>query len=144
MNKTDDPYVGISKMLHGIGKREGIQPGIGIGVIVSPPPALRVAYNGITLNTSDLYIDEYWLQGHTRTHKGHIVSETQPRAGGNGDAEFASHTHDIDNNYTDVETLTDTWKIGDRVALLPVYSAKDMKSAQQYIVLAKLIRLDGE
>ena len=33
MKKTDDPYTGISKILHQIGKREGIQPGIGIGAV---------------------------------------------------------------------------------------------------------------
>lgn len=144
MKKTDDPYSGLSKMLHGIGKREGIQPGIGIGVIVTPPPAIQVAYNGMTLNASDLYVDEYWIQGHTRTHKGHIVSATQYRAGGSGMAEYQSHNHDIDNDYTDTQTKTDTWHVGDKVALLPVYSAQDMKSAQQYIVLAKLVRLDGD
>nr|DAG46110.1 MAG TPA: Protein of unknown function (DUF2577) [Caudoviricetes sp.] len=136
MKKTDDPYTGISKILHQIGKREGIQPGIGIGVIVSPPPAIQVAYNGMILDTADLYIDEYWLPGHTR----HIVGATDYRSGGSGDAEYASHNHPIDND----EKWTDTWKTGDKVALLPIYSSQDMQSAQQYIVLAKLVRLDGE
>lgn len=136
MKKNDDPYAGLSKMLHGIGKRTGIQPGIGVGVIVSPPPSIQVAYNGMILDAADLYVDDYWIPGHQR----HMVGETSYRAGGSGMPAYESHNHPIDND----ERFTDTWQAGDKVALLPIYSALDMQSAQQYIVLAKLRRLDGE
>lgn len=115
---------------------------MGIGIIVSPPPEIKIKYNGFILDKQFLYIDEYWIQGHTRTHKGHIISETQPRAGGSGDAEFQSHTHDIDNDYTDVETLTDTWKVGDRVLMAPIVG-EDGRTTKQFAVLCKLVRLDG-
>ena len=87
-------------------------------------------------------VDEYWIQGHTRAHKGHIVSTTQPRGGGGGYAEFASHTHDINDDYTDTETITDTWKKDDYVLMLPILG-NDKKNASEYVVLGKLVRLDG-
>jgi hypothetical protein len=42
--------------------------------------------------------------------KGHLVSATQNRAGGSGDAAYQSHNHDIDNDYTDSVIYTDTLK----------------------------------
>lgn len=142
MKKPENPYKGLVQLAQGIAKGAALQPTIGIGVIVSPPPNIQVKYNGFILDNKFLYIDEYWIQGHTRTHKGHIVSETQPRAGGGGDAEFASHTHEIHNDYTDVETKTDTWKVGDKVLLLPL-TGEDYKTTKQFVVLCKLVRLDG-
>lgn len=142
MNKTDNPYKGLVALGKLLARGAAMQPTMGIGIIVSPPPEIKIKYNGFTLDKQFLYIDEYWIQGHTRTHKGHIVSETQPRAGGSGDAEFESHTHDIDNDYTDVETLTDTWKVGDRVLMAPIVG-EDGRTTKQFAVLCKLVRLDG-
>lgn len=142
MNKTDNPYKGLVALGKLLARGAAMQPTMGIGIIVSPPPEIKIKYNGFTLDKQFLYIDEYWIQGHTRTHNGHIVSETQPRAGGSGDAEFESHTHDIDNDYTDVETLTDTWKVGDRVLMAPIIG-EDGRTTKQFAVLCKLVRLDG-
>lgn len=142
MNKTDNPYKGLLALGKLLARGAAMQPTMGIGIIVSPPPEIKIKYNGFTLDKQFLYIDEYWIQGHTRTHNGHIVSETQPRAGGSGDAEFESHTHDIDNDYTDVETLTDTWKVGDRVLMAPIVG-EDGRTTKQFAVLCKLVRLDG-
>lgn len=142
MNKTENPYKSLVQLSQSLAKGAALQPTVGIGVIVSPPPDIKVRYNGYILDKQFLYIDEYWLQGHTRTHKGHIVSETQPRSGGSGDAEFASHTHDIDNDYTDTQTKTDTWKVGDKVLMLPV-TGEDSRTTKQFVVLCKLVRLDG-
>lgn len=142
MNKTDNPYKGLVALGKLLARGAAMQPTMGIGIIVSPPPEIKIKYNGFTLDKQFLYIDEYWIQGHTRTHKGHIVSETQPRAGGSGDAEFESHTHDIDNDYNDVETLTDTWEVGDRVLMAPIVG-EDGRTTKQFAVLCKLVRLDG-
>lgn len=142
MNKADNPYKGLVALGKLLARGAAMQPTMGIGIIVSPPPEIKIKYNGFTLDKQFLYIDEYWIQGHTRTHNGHIVSETQPRAGGSGDAEFESHTHDIDNDYTDVETLTDTWKVGDRVLMAPIVG-EDGRTTKQFAVLCKLVRLDG-
>ena len=142
MNKTDNPYKGLVALGRRLAQGSTMQPMMGIGIIVSPPPEIKIKYNGFILDKQFLYIDEYWIQGHTRTHKGHIISETQPRAGGSGDAEFQSHTHDIDNDYTDVETLTDTWKVGDRVLMAPIVG-EDGRTTKQFAVLCKLVRLDG-
>lgn len=142
MNKTDNPYKGLVALGRRLAQGSAMQPMMGIGIIVSPPPEIKIKYNGFILDKQFLYIDEYWIQGHTRTHKGHIISETQPRAGGSGDAEFQSHTHDIDNDYTDVETLTDTWKAGDRVLMAPIVG-EDGRTTKQFAVLCKLVRLDG-
>jgi hypothetical protein len=72
-----------------------------VGKVLTPPPDLSVAWNDIVITKEQIYLNEYWLPGHTRTHKGHIVSATQDRAGGGGYAEFASHNHVIHNDYTD-------------------------------------------
>lgn len=142
MQSTDDPYKGLAGLFSRMAARNGRQPGACIGRIVSPPPALKVAVNGMVLDSKYFWVDEYYVQGHTRRHRGHIVSETQPRAGGSGDPEFASHTHDIDNDYTDTETLTDTWKAGDFVFLLPILG-DDKQTAEQFIIWGRAVRLDG-
>ncbi|WP_303815319.1 DUF2577 family protein [Selenomonas ruminantium] len=106
-----------------------------VGRVITPPPNLSVQWNDIVITKEQIYLNEYWLPGHTRTHRGHIVSETQPRAGGGGYAEFASHTHDIDNDYTDSETLTDTLKPGDFVSVYP------QDGGQLFIIESKLVKL---
>ncbi len=106
-----------------------------VGKVLTPPPDLSVEWNNIVITKEQIYLNEYWLPGHTRTHSGHIVSETQPRAGGGGYAEFASHTHDIHNDYTDTETLTDTLKPGDFVSVYP------QEGGQLFIVENKLVKL---
>lgn len=106
-----------------------------VGKVLTPPPNLSVEWNNIVLTKEQIYLNEYWLPGHTRTHRGHIVSETQPRAGGGGMAEYASHTHDIHNDYTDTETLTDTLKPGDLVSVYP------QDGGQLFIIENKLVKL---
>jgi len=106
-----------------------------VGRVLTPPPDLSVEWNNIVLTKEQIYLNEYWLPGHTRTHRGHIVSETQPRAGGGGMAEYASHTHDIHNDYTDTETLTDTLKPGDFVSVYP------QDGGQLFIIENKLVKL---
>ena len=138
----DDPYKGFAKLFKRIAAESGRQPSAIIGKIVSPPPELKVSVNGMVLDKKYFWVDEYWVQGHTRTHEGHIVSETQPKAGGGGYAEFASHTHAIDNDYTDREILTDTWKAGDHVFLIPILG-DDKKTAEQFFIWGKAVRLDG-
>ena len=143
MKRADeDPYKGIVDIHVKLAAAAGIQASVGIGQIESPPPNIVVLYNGMRLDKKFLYIDEYWLQGHERHTKGTIVSATQNRAGGGGDAEFASHNHDVNNDYTENIIMTDTWKEGDHVLLLPVLG-DDKKTAEQYVVLCKLVRLDG-
>lgn len=141
MAKTEDPYKAMIMMHQEIAQKAALQPTAGIGIVISSPPNIEIKYHGYIVKAKDLWIDEYWLQGHQRTHRGHIVSETQPRAGGGGYAEFASHTHAIDNDYTDKEILTDTWAVGDRVLMIPV-TGDDNKTTKQYIVGMKLRRLD--
>lgn len=142
MKKTDNPFKALVDLTYSMAGKAGKQPSAAIGMIVSPPPNIQIKYHGFIISSKDLWIDEYWLQGHTRTHKGHIVSQTQFRAGGAGDAQFESHNHDIHDDYTDTETLTDTWKVGDRVLLIPVLG-DDNQTTKQFIVGMKLKRLDG-
>lgn len=143
MRKTEDPFTRLAGVFSKIAKTNGLQNGAAIGKIITPPPEIQVEYNGMILGKTRLWIDEYWLQGHTRTARGHIVSATQNRAGGSGDPSFASHNHDIDNDYTDTIIYTDTWKPGDLVELTPIYSTRDQKAGQQFIISKKLVRLDG-
>ncbi len=142
MKGTNDPYQGLLDLHSEIAANAGKQAVIRIGEIVSPPPSLKILVNGMTLDSRWSWVDEYWVQGHERHTKGVIVSATQNRAGGGGYAEFASHNHDIDNPYTENMIMTDTWHVGDKVALLPLVGDDD-KTMEQYIVLCKLIRLDG-
>ena len=67
-----------------------------------------------------------------------MVGETANRAGGSGEAQYESHNHPIDND----ESLTDTWKVGDKVLLIPI-ADDDNRTVVQYVVLCKLKRLDG-
>lgn len=106
-----------------------------VGKVLTPPPNLSVEWNNIVITKEQIYLNEYWLPGHTRTHEGHIVSATQNRAGGGGYAEFASHNHDINNDYTDTETLTDTLKPGDFVSVYP------QDGGQLFIIENKLVKL---
>lgn len=100
----------------------------GIGKVITPPPDIQIAWNNIILTKEQIYINEYWLVGHTRTHKGHIVSGTQP-------AGHHTHTHGIDNDYTDVETKTDTLKPGDLVSVYP------QEGGQLFLVENKVVKL---
>lgn len=112
-----------------------------IGKVLAPPPAIKVEINNIVLEAKDCYISEYWLIGHERTAKGHIVSATQNRSGGSGDAAYASHNHDIDNDYTDTIIYTDTLKPGDLVSVVPIYNADPVKSEQLYWIGQKVVKL---
>ncbi len=143
MKKNDDPYKDLANIMIRTAMRNGLQPGAVIGEVLTPPPNLVVLYNGLHLDASYFWIDEYMLQDHTRHVKGHIVSATQDRGGGSGDAAFQSHNHDIDNDYTASVIYTDTWHVGDKLAMLPVFSSDDMQTAQQYIIFARIVRLDG-
>ena len=82
-----------------------------VGRVLSPPPDIQVQWNNITLSKEQIYLNEYWLPGHTR----HIVGATSYRGGGSGDAAYESHNHPIDND----ETWTDTLKPGDLVSVYP-------------------------
>ena len=99
-----------------------------VGKVLVPPPDIQVAWNNIVLTKEQIYINEYWLPGHTRTHKGHIVSETQP-------AGHHVHTHAIDNDYTDTETKTDTLKVGDLVSVYP------QCGGQLFLIESRVIKL---
>ena len=134
MAKTMDPYKGIIMNIRRMSQRTALQPSAAIGKIVSPPPEIIVEHNGMKLTKEFLWIDEYWIPGHTRR----MVGTTSNRGGGSGDASYESHNHPIDND----EALTDTWKVGDRVILIPILG-DDNTTTVQFIVAGKLKRLDG-
>ena len=73
--KNNDPYAGILGIMSNVGGNAGKQAMPGIGTIVSPPPNLVVSFNGMELNSNFLWVDEYWLQGHYRESKGHIIQK---------------------------------------------------------------------
>lgn len=137
-----DPYSKILGIMSGVSKNNN-SPCIEIGKIVSPPPAIQVSYHGFLLEKEEVWISEYLLIGYRREAKGHIVSATQDRGGGGGEAKYESHNHDIDNDYTDDIIYTDTLKPGDFVSIMPMPSSDD-QTQQQYIILDKIVRLDGK
>ncbi len=142
MKKTEDPYKAMLMLFRNVGGRAGLQSTVQIGTIVSPPPEIKVQWNGMLLDKKWFYIDDYWLQGHTRQIRGHIISATQNRGGGGGDAAYESHNHDIDNDYTASIIYTDTWQIGDKVLMIPIMG-DDNKTVKQFWILSKGKRLDG-
>lgn len=108
-----------------------------IGIVVQAPPELVVRCNNIDITREQIYADDYWLVDHDRKAKGHIVSATQNRAGGSGMAEYASHNHDINNDYTDTIIMTDTYEVGDLVTVEPIY----YQDAQLYYIGQKVRKL---
>lgn len=119
----------VSQMLsiqHGIAE-EHVPPSVSVGVVLTPPPALTVQWNNIVITPDQIYLNDYWLPGHTR----HIVGATSYRGGGSGDPAYASHNHPIDND----ETWTDTLKPGDLVSVHP------QEGGQSFIIESKLVKL---
>lgn len=115
-----------------------LQPrGMMIGIVQAPPPSMEVRCNNITITHEQIYAADYWLVGHDRKAKGHIVSATQNRAGGGGMAEYESHNHDIDNDYTDTIIYTDTYEVGDLVTVTPIYGQDE----QLYYIGQKVVKL---
>ena len=134
-----NPYISFLNLMEQV-SRSSNSPSIQIGEILQSPPDIKVKYNGIVLTKEELWISHYLLAEYPRTAKGHIVSATQNRSGGSGDAEYASHNHDIDNDYTDSVITTDTLKPGMYVAIMPMLING---RKQQYILLDEIVRLDG-
>jgi hypothetical protein len=98
-----------------------------VGKVLTPPPNLSVEWNNIVITKEQIYLNEYWLPGHTR----HIVGETDFRGGGSGDPAYESHNHPINND----ETWTDTLKPGDFVSVYP------QEGGQLFIIENKLVKL---
>lgn len=119
----------VSQMLsiqHGIAEKH-VPPSVSVGVVLTPPPALTVQWNNIVITPDQIYLNDYWLPGHTR----HIVGATSYRGGGSGDPAYESHNHPIDND----ETWTDTLKPGDLVSVHP------QEGGQSFIIESKLVKL---
>lgn len=136
MNKT--PESQLLCILNGVAKNNQPET-IQIGKVLAPPPNIKVQYKDFILEKEDVWISEYLLIGYERTAKGTIVSETQPRSGGGGYALFASHTHEINNPYTDNIIYTDTLKPGEYVSIMPIQQVEG--TTQQYIILDKIVHL---
>ena len=136
MNET--PESQLFGILNGVAKNNQPET-IQIGKILAPPPNIKVQYKDFILEKEDVWISEYLLIGYERTAKGTIVSETQPRGGGGGYAAYASHTHDINNPYTDNIIYTDTLKPGEYVSIKPIQQVEG--KTQQYIILDKIVHL---
>ena len=136
MNKT--PESQLLGILNGVAKNNQPET-IQIGKVLAPPPNIKVQYKDFILEKEDVWISEYLLIGYERTAKGVIVSETQPRSGGGGYALFASHTHEINNPYTDNIIYTDTLKPGEYVSIMPIQQVEG--TTQQYIILDKIVHL---
>lgn len=136
---ANNPYIGILSVIEAM-SRSTNTPSVQIGKVIEPPPEVQILYNGIVLTKEDIWISHYLLAGYGREAKGHLVSNTQPKGGGGGEAAYASHAHSIDNDYTDTVVYTDTLRLGMYVAILPMVIND---SVQQYVVLDEIVRLDG-
>jgi len=139
--QNDEAMSALFETIEGMA-RNNQSPTVGIGKVISTDP-LVIRYNGMDLDEKELWINDYLWTNHSRTTKGetsgHIVSGTQP-------AGHHSHTHGINNDYTDtyndttITTDTDL-KPGYYVAIMPMQDSTD-RTKQQYIVLCHIMRLD--
>lgn len=141
--QNDEAMAALFDTFEGIAKNNR-SPGVGIGKVISTNP-LRIQYNGMVLTKEELWINDYLWTDHSRTTKGetrgHIISGTQPLG-------HHPHTHEINNDYTDVYNdttiTTDTdLKPGYYVAILPMQDSTD-GTKQQYMILCHIMRLDGK
>ena len=121
-------------IIHGVAQSH-VPTAQSVGIVVAPPPDIIVRWILFELSRDFFYIAVFLLIGYRREARGHIVSATQNRSGGAGDAAYASHNHDIDNDYTDDIIYTDTLKPGDLVSVLPC------AGSQLYIITDKLVKL---
>lgn len=136
--KHENPYGQIFRVMKKTSENNN-SPDIKIGKVLASPPNIKIQYNGIVLEKEELWISEYLLIGYEREGKGNIVSATQDAAGGSGYAEYESHHHPIDNEYTDTIIYTDTLKEGEYVAIMPMMAEDG--HIQQYIILDKIVHL---
>nr|UWI22588.1 MAG: Protein of unknown function (DUF2577) [Bacteriophage sp.] len=133
-----NPYIEMINIFSGVSKNNN-SPVMAIGKIIAPPPNIQIAYKNFVLEKEEVWISEYLLIGYERTAKGTLISSTQNRGGGGGDAAYESHNHDINNSYTDNIIYTDTLKAGDYVSIMPLEQSAGDK--QQYIILDKIVHL---
>lgn len=116
----------IVDLMHGISN--GARPqGPQLGIVLAPPPEIKIKLNNIILTKKEVYINEHLLPWYKR----HYVGLTSNRSGGGGDSAFASHNHPINNDLT----LTDTLQAGDLVSVYP------LDGDQLYFVESKVVRL---
>lgn len=89
----------------------------GVGIVIAPPPEIKIAWNNIVLTKEQIYLDMFLLRGYTRKAtgdinmpnakgsskmsdaKGSIRMSSMPKRGGFGKPSFASHTHKINSGY---------------------------------------------
>lgn len=129
---AEQSVAGIVENIHSIAQSHAPMEAM-VGLIISPPPDIKIAWNNIILDKKQVYIAEYLLIGYKRTARGHLVSGTQL-----ADCGCGPHEHAIDNGYSETWITTDTLKKGDLVSVLPI------KGGQQFIISDKLIYLgDG-
>ena len=133
----ENPYGKLLDLVAGVSQSTN-SPSLQIGKVIAPPPEIRIAYNGIELEKEELWINSNLLVGYPRTAAGHIVSATQNRAGGSGDAQYESHNHDINNDFSDSWTYTDTLKVGEYVFVMPFF---DDQQKQVYAILGQATKL---
>lgn len=108
-----------------------------IGIVLEPPPNFRIKANNIELTKENAYISKRLLAGYYREAKGHIKSATQNKGGGAGYAEYESHNHSIDNDYTETFIYTDTLKVNDLVSIIPIQG----QEGQEYIINEEVVKL---
>lgn len=127
----------IVDIMHGVAQSH-VPRSAFIGIVVQPPPNFIIKANNIELTKENAYISKRLLIGYERTARGHLISATQNKAGGSGDAQYESHNHEIDNDYTESFIYTDTLKVGDWVSILPCEGTE----GQLYIINEEVVKLE--
>jgi hypothetical protein len=132
----DNPYSTMIKLMQEHGAKYN-PPAIQIGQVISPPPNIVIKIGDLQIDKDNILIADYLLPNYQRQ-----IAIPETTATGTMTTELSdspySHTHTI----TQVGIqgriqFTDTLNAGDIVAVMPT------EDRQTYIILAKLVRLNG-
>ena len=145
--KKQDPKNRILKIMENRGKMSNPQT-IGIALVTSAPPNLKVQYKNIELDKDNIWINEslldtYIREFQTEKSKMNLQGETAlALAGVTGQATEnpTGHKHPIQFQSQDYTAegkikFIDTLKKGDKLAILPT------EDNQDFIILSKVVRL---
>lgn len=135
MDKLDDPYNTIVQSMREEGAASNPTPFF-VGEVLTPNPLL-IQVGDIQLEREDVLINEMLLSGHTRKlqlEHTSVTGDTTASSGGSGYAEYASHSHSINDMAIASGTYItlDDFQSGDKLVLLM------SQDQQQFIVLCKV------
>lgn len=132
----DNPYSTLIRIMREQGAKYN-PPSIQIGQVISPPPNIAIKIGDLQVDKDNILIADYLLSDYRRQ-----IAIPETTATGTMTTELADSPYVHAHTITEVGIqggiqFTDTLKQGDVVAVIPT------EDRQTYIILAKLVRLNG-